>query len=247
PTDGCTQSVLSNSLENGGFFGGTSNQRLAVDIIVEEGISFTIDTVKPTVVDYATNFTFIFYEDETGVPGAEIANVTGTIESETVTGNNFGYDFVQYTVSLDTPVVLEGSSTSKYWMEIQSDALAWESTTVQSQGDFGAFSNDESGGWLVGTSDYVYEISGECNELGLGDLSSFDFSYYPNPVQDELNITSKKEVESVSVYNLVGQQVLSSSKVANGQLNLSMLPTGTYVFKVVLEGGQVETFKIIKK
>ena len=78
-------------------------------------------------------------------------------------------------------------------------------------------------------------------------MDSFDFAYYPNPVKDVLNITSNKPVENVAVYNLAGQNVLANAKINNGQINVSSLPTGVYVFKLTLQGGQVETFKIVKK
>ncbi|MGB3452853.1 MAG: T9SS type A sorting domain-containing protein [Moheibacter sp.] len=86
----------------------------------------------------------------------------------------------------------------------------------------------------------------ECPEMGVNDMSSFDFAYYPNPVKDVLNIKSQKTVKSVEAYNMAGQQVIST-KTLNGQIDLTSLSAGTYVFKAVLEGGQVETFKVIKK
>src|SRR5690606_20020941 len=94
--------------------------------------------------------------------------------------------------------------------------------------------------------DGVFEISGECSTLGVSDIASFDFAYYPNTVKDVLNINSNKKVENISVYNLAGQQVLTNAKVsADGQVNVSALATGVYVFRATLEGGQVETFKIV--
>lgn len=86
----------------------------------------------------------------------------------------------------------------------------------------------------------------ECPEMGVSDMNSFDFAYYPNPVKDVLNINSQKTVKSVEAYNMAGQKVIST-KTHNGQIDLTSLSGGTYVFKAVLEGGQVETFKIIKK
>src|SRR5690606_8172933 len=91
--------------------------------------------------------------------------------------------------------------------------------------------------------DYTVNVG----ELGISNLNAFDFAYYPNPVKDVLNISAKKNVENVSVFNLAGQKVLSNAKVTNGQIDVNALTAGTYVFRITLEGGQVETFKIIKK
>src|SRR5690606_1439784 len=93
------------------------------------------------------------------------------------------------------------------------------------------------------TEDYTLNVG----ELGISDMNSFEFAYYPNPVKDVLNITSKKSVENVDAFNLAGQSVLANAKVTNGQINVSALPAGVYIFKVTLEGGQVETFKIVKR
>src|SRR5690606_1007829 len=114
-------------------------------------------------------------------------------------------------------------------------------------GNDDVFWNINVSGWTpTGGDQYVFNLV--CENLGLSDLSSYDFSYYPNPATHTLNIKAQKPVESVSVFNLAGQQVMNNMKVnADGQINISALPVGTYVFKVVLQGGQVETFKIIKK
>lgn len=93
------------------------------------------------------------------------------------------------------------------------------------------------------TEDYTVNIG----ELGISDLNNANFTYYPNPVKDVLNLSSVKSIESVSVFNMAGQQVMAGSKVSNGQMNISSLTPGVYIFRVILEGGMVETFKIIKR
>lgn len=93
------------------------------------------------------------------------------------------------------------------------------------------------------TEDYTVNVG----QLGISDMNSFDFAYYPNPVTDILNLNSNQSIENVSVFNLAGQKILSDLKVSNGQINVSVLPKGVYIFKVTLEKGQIETFKIVKK
>ena len=91
--------------------------------------------------------------------------------------------------------------------------------------------------------DYTVNVG----ELGVSDLTSFDFAYYPNPVKDVLNINSNKTIHSVEGFNLTGQKVISSKNGNNSRIDVRSLAIGTYVFKVTLEGGQIETFKIVKK
>ena len=248
----CNQEVLSNALENGSFLGGDTNQRLAVDITVAANTQMTISGIEPTIIipegGEATTFNFVFYADDAGIPGAEIDNAVGNIVSSTITGQNFGRDFIRYELTLDTQVVLEPGT---YWMEMTSDAEGWETTTASAIGSALVFSNDStSGAWVVdGTgAELVYEIVATCETLGVSDMDSFDFAYYPNPVKNELNISSQKSVKSVMVYNLAGQQV-STQKMnqTNGTVNTASLAPGVYIFKALLEGGQVETFKVIKK
>ena len=248
----CNQEVLSNALENGSFLGGDTNQRLAVDITVAANTQMTISGIEPTIIipegGEATTFGFVFYADDAGIPGAEIDNAVGNIVSSTITGQNFGRDFIRYELTLDTQVVLEPGT---YWMEMTSDAEGWETTTASAIGSALVFSNDStSGAWVVdGTgAELVYEIVATCETLGVSDMDSFDFAYYPNPVKNELNISSQKSVKSVMVYNLAGQQV-STQKMnqTNGTVNTASLAPGVYIFKALLEGGQVETFKVIKK
>ena len=77
----------------------------------------------------------------------------------------------------------------------------------------------------------------------------FTFAYQPNPVRDILYISTNREIESIEVYNLANQKVLSirSAEALHGKVNVNSLPQGVYVVRAVLEGGQVETFKIVKK
>ena len=70
---------------------------------------------------------------------------------------------------------------------------------------------------------------------------------YPNPVKDVLNITSFQAMDKVSVFNLLGQEVLKKSLHANeGTLDFSELPSGTYLVKVTADN-EVKTLKVIKQ
>lgn len=82
--------------------------------------------------------------------------------------------------------------------------------------------------------------------IGIENQSTVDFTYYPNPVDGILQITSALDIENITVYNLLGQKVLTEVNPDNKQVNLSALSKGTYLVKAVFEGGQTETFKIIK-
>ena len=81
------------------------------------------------------------------------------------------------------------------------------------------------------------------NEFNLGD----GFKAYPNPVSDILNIEYTDELSNVTVYNLLGQQVLTKNVNANTtQINISELNAGTYLVKVSSEKVS-KTIKVVKR
>ncbi|QXP77732.1 MULTISPECIES: T9SS type A sorting domain-containing protein [Winogradskyella] len=84
--------------------------------------------------------------------------------------------------------------------------------------------------------------------LGIEDNSFTAFSVYPNPTSDILNIKSTQDVDSVTVYNLLGQNVASFTKneITNSSINLSELSEGLYLVRVT-SGDKTETLRVTKK
>jgi hypothetical protein len=82
--------------------------------------------------------------------------------------------------------------------------------------------------------------------LSTQDLEAIDFSIYPNPANDVINITSKALMESVRIYDITGKLVLSNRAIDTNTLNISELRTGVYLFKVVLKNGSQITKRLIK-
>jgi len=73
------------------------------------------------------------------------------------------------------------------------------------------------------------------------------FSYYPNPVTNEINLTSKSNIDEVSFFNVVGQKVLSKKLGAtHHSIDLSTLQTGLYIMEVSARR-KTATYKIVKK
>ena len=235
--------VLDNGMENAYFFA----NRLAVDIPVGD-TGFTVEGLYITIAvpegTEASSFNFIFFDDNSGIPGSEVGSATGSIIGSEVIGQNFGRDFIQYNVDFDAGVSL--NANTNYWMEVQSDAEAWDWTSEMTSiiGQTGVL--DNGSGWASADGgEFVYALY--CEEMGVGEMNDFEFAYYPNPVKDYLNIESQKAIESIDAFNLAGQKVISNAVLSEGKINLNNLSAGTYVFRVKLEGGQVETFKVVKK
>lgn len=81
---------------------------------------------------------------------------------------------------------------------------------------------------------------------GTADITKETFTYYPNPVVNELNIKASSAIKQVTVYNLLGQKILDKKGSQTEELiNVSSLTAGTYMVSVQSELG-VKQFKIVK-
>ncbi|MGX1024361.1 fibronectin type III domain-containing protein, partial [Psychroflexus sp. MBR-150] len=88
----------------------------------------------------------------------------------------------------------------------------------------------------------------EVNEtLSTKTFDSQNFSFYPNPTQNTLNFQTTRQVESVVVYNMLGQQVMTETpNTVSPSLNVEALQAGTYIMNVTIDGSS-ENFRFIKK
>lgn len=99
-----------------------------------------------------------------------------------------------------------------------------------------------------GTVANLFYIKTEYTALGVGEINnSPKLTLYPNPVTNELNISTSNSsvIEKVAAYNLLGQLV----KNANGDIrtiDMSDLNAGTYFVKVYTNQGIIDR-KIIKR
>lgn len=83
--------------------------------------------------------------------------------------------------------------------------------------------------------------------LATNAFDASNFTYYPNPVKDVLNLTYSETISKVQVMNLLGQEVFTKSINSNqSQVDMSNLPQGTYLVKVTSEN-QVKTIKVVKE
>lgn len=66
---------------------------------------------------------------------------------------------------------------------------------------------------------------------------------YPNPVNNTFYLS--KKIDSVTVYNMLGQEVISFSDNRN-QYDVSSLKKGIYTLKVILENNKKQMLRIVK-
>ena len=93
-------------------------------------------------------------------------------------------------------------------------------------------------GWIVNLDDML---------LGSHNFNRPKVSFYPNPVQDILNINADETIDSVEVYTVTGQ-LISNISLANNkkEINVSGLASGIYLVKIAGNNFS-ETVKIVKQ
>jgi Secretion system C-terminal sorting domain/Concanavalin A-like lectin/glucanases superfamily len=84
------------------------------------------------------------------------------------------------------------------------------------------------------------------NSLSNADFNTknLKFSLYPNPATNLLNIDIASDIQSVEIYSLQGQKVLTGSEK---QINISGLSSGMYMVRVQDVDGGVATQKLVKE
>lgn len=83
--------------------------------------------------------------------------------------------------------------------------------------------------------------------LGVDHQVFTGFKFYPNPVEEQLNLHAGSPIEQVEVYSLLGQQLIQIKPNAlETHLEVYGLQTGVYMMNVTINGNQ-KSFRIIKK
>lgn len=222
--------------EAGGGVEGSSAQMAFKD--ANNGILIAIDS-EVNAVMYSSNDAGLTWEpiDATGTWFfGGITHVPGTENSYVTTGNNS--DAAQGT----------GSSYSRdgglTWTII--DNIAGVDGGQRGTVDF----FNSTTGWCgfyanAANTEGILKFVGDLN-LAVNEASAKNnLKVFPNPVGDVVNLTSDKEVKSVTIYDLTGKKVKSTNDTK--QINVSNLAKGTYILQAYYGNGAVENTKIIKK
>lgn len=81
---------------------------------------------------------------------------------------------------------------------------------------------------------------------GVEDSVFSGFSYYPNPVKDELSIQANHEIKQLAVYDILGKKVMDlHPRQISTLMETASLKPGIYFLKVNIEGS-TGTYRLIK-
>ena len=104
------------------------------------------------------------------------------------------------------------------------------------------------GGPAGANSNYIGidRLQVESIELGVNEQAFDNFTYFVD-ANSQLNLKASSSMNSVELYNVLGQQVISQ-KLANTNetVSLSALKSGVYLATVTIDGAK-KTFKVAKK
>lgn len=93
-------------------------------------------------------------------------------------------------------------------------------------------------------SDFETFTSGS---LTLEDSNFTNFSYYPNPIDENLNLKAQEVIDEVVIFNMSGQKIITFyPSTKDAALDVSQLLSGVYFMKVK-SNNEYKAFKLIKK
>lgn len=113
--------------------------------------------------------------------------------------------------------------------------------TPQASGTSDIVISFNSNGKVVERTLSLTSITGS---LATAEVKRVEFTIYPNPVSDILNIRTQEKILNVSLYDMSGKMV--NTQFRDGQINVSSLPKGVYVVIAKTEDAVYQQ-KLIKK
>lgn len=92
----------------------------------------------------------------------------------------------------------------------------------------------------------TFNVTGVDKTLSQNTSSILDLAIHPNPVNNELNISTDATIENVQILDMTGKQVSLTNISSNqGKINTSNISSGIYILKATIDGNVI-TKKIVK-
>ena len=180
---------------------------------------------------------------ETSVPAGIIVDDISYTEFQ-------GYlDLANQDYTLDVELGDNSAVVKSYEAPLQTLGLADSAITVVASGfldpsanqsgeAFGLFASLPAGGALVPLPDITVSTDA---------FTDSNFNYYPNPVEQKLNISSNGIVEDIQIFNMLGQKIIDLDPgIKNPQINMNKIQPGAYMMKVSVDD-TTQSFRVIKK
>jgi hypothetical protein len=184
-----------------------------------------------------------FAIEQTTDRGYIVGGVTFTNNNGQVSGNHGAPDF--WAVKTDSTgnflwqKCLGGSNweASSCTQQTSDGGFIMTGSTASVDGDVTGFHGGNYDFWVVKLFNFTTDVSNE-NEN--------NFTIYPNPVSENVNIQLNSENTKISIYNSMGQKILNQiTDQKNRIISLQNLPEGVYTVEVI-NGSKSAVKKMIK-
>jgi bacillolysin len=112
---------------------------------------------------------------------------------------------------------------------------------------FGKCTNQYIQTWNAWYAVGVYDEECACDPISTPEIESLQINFFPNPVKDELFFESNTNNVSISIFDISGNILFSSSNNNKGlnKIEVSDFSKGIYIIKIV-DGLQIQHLKMIK-
>ena len=129
------------------------------------------------------------------------------------------------------------------WISLDMPLSAWTAGANGVRNNIAQFIITSDLGTVYFDNLYLYKEA----SLGTAKSEKSNLKVYPNPATTNVTIEANNTIERVSIFNILGQEVLSKNPKANStSLDISNLQKGTYILRTTSEG-KTETTKVLKK
>ncbi|WP_288982091.1 T9SS type A sorting domain-containing protein [uncultured Flavobacterium sp.] len=109
------------------------------------------------------------------------------------------------------------------------------------------FFNFGTTGAIAGEKIYYFDDVNYASPLSIASFDPSKINVYPNPVSSILTIESVDVIDSINIFNTLGQEVMNfDGNEAKKEINVSNLSNGIYIVKAVISG-KISISKFIKE
>ncbi len=112
---------------------------------------------------------------------------------------------------------------------------------------FGVRDNtDQLVGVTAGNRVFIDDVNISSVPLSIDGVKGSFFTLSPNPAADFIQINSTSTIDTIEIYNSLGQRVMSDVTVSNNTIDINKLDSGIYFMKAT-SSERAQTLKFIKK
>jgi len=238
------------------FVGFESGLPTGWSTVVNTGDCDWVNQAETPIGDDFPTLAMVFDDDAcgSGAPASNVSLLSDVYDTSGATSILISYDVAFQEVGSGDSLTVEVWDGAEWQQIAFYDADLDPNIQTEQDLDATAFANadfqvrwtyDDAGAWAwhAGVDSFCMKL----NTLGTADNEIAGFEYYPNPANNSLNLSARTNIDSVIIYNILGQKVIDQNVDSmSTTLDVSTLSSGTYIMRVTA-GGQVASYKIVKR